>query len=153
MALPASAVARPLIVVNAGSVEQPTSPFLTAVNHMFGLGGGRVPRNCARGAPNGKVVDLVHGAGVKLIRFPRGTAANRYDWRLGVGDGRPPCQINAKPGDGPLSNVYGFDDHMTLVISIPSEDAAQIEGVVQDGFDDGMVVVTGREQGSVRCSV
>jgi hypothetical protein len=42
---------------------------------------------------------------------------------------------------------------MTLVISIPSEDAAQIEGVVQDGFDDGMVVVTGREQGSVRCSV
>jgi alpha-L-arabinofuranosidase len=122
---PAAGAARaPEIRVDARSVEHQTSPFVTGVNHMFGLAG-RPPGNwdVAGNRPAQRVVELTRRAGVKLIRFPGGTQANLYNWTRGIGGpgARPPCQQNGAQGKGPLSNVYGFDEHMRFVAAAGAE--------------------------------
>src|SRR5262245_38449417 len=110
----APAAADPTLRVDASHQGAPTSAWVTGVDHQFSTPDGRPPSNwlAPAGAPDPAVVSQAVVAGVKLVRFPGGREANRYDWKAGLGAQRAPCQASGVRGSlQPLSNAYGFDEH------------------------------------------
>jgi alpha-N-arabinofuranosidase len=106
------------IRIHAARETHATSPLTLGVNHVFAVGSHKRPNHGApsnwitgRGPDQG-VVRATQAAGIRVVRFPGGTAANLYDFKRAVRPGRRArCQLNGKRGEGPLSNVYGPDEH------------------------------------------
>jgi alpha-N-arabinofuranosidase len=120
MAAPGAEAAE--IRIHAGRETHSTSPLTLGVNHVFAVGSPKRPNRGApanwiagRGPDQG-VVRATKEAGIRIVRFPGGTAANLYDFKRAVRPGRRArCQLNGKRGEGPLSNVYGPDEHQRFV--------------------------------------
>jgi alpha-N-arabinofuranosidase len=118
------AAAAPTLRVDASKPGAQTSRWVTGVNHLFSTVSGKPPANWLEFAnePNPAVVTQARLAHVRLVRFPGGAAANRYDFKAGLGAGRAPCQISGVEGATvPLSNVYGFDEHMRFLEALDGE--------------------------------
>jgi hypothetical protein len=98
----------------------PKLPLTVGVNHVFANGpvesaNRGAPTNWIPGPGGGRpdvgVARATSEAGIELVRFPGGTAANMYDFKRAVTRNRGRCQLNGKSREGPLSNVYGPDEH------------------------------------------
>ncbi|MEA2167513.1 MAG: alpha-L-arabinofuranosidase [Solirubrobacteraceae bacterium] len=111
----APAGAASVLRVDASKAGPQTSAFITGAGQAFSTSAGAPPSNWddAANRPDAAVVDQTTAAGVRLIRFPGGSEAGRYDWEAGLGPIRAPCQSSGRGVKArPLSNVYGFDEHM-----------------------------------------
>jgi alpha-L-arabinofuranosidase len=110
------------IVARANTVSRSVSPVLQGanINVWYRDANGLWDRSAK--APNADVAAKAAKAGLGLLRFPGGTAANLFDWKRSVGPLKQRrCQTDASTFEARADRDYGASEFMALVRTVGAE--------------------------------
>ncbi|WP_413116689.1 alpha-L-arabinofuranosidase C-terminal domain-containing protein [Streptomyces sp. CY1] len=105
----------PVVAVDAQRRSFTVSPFMTGVNGAKWYDDAYGMWDSEHNRPAPGIVEKIKKAGVGMIRYPGGTSANLFNWRVAVGpQGSRGRQIEGKQG-ATVDSRFGPDEYMAFI--------------------------------------